>query len=230
MSGVSGTCRETTSDVAMSSSKREPHDASERLAPGRVRGFDERIEGRHRHVQGRRALGGLASDGAVADQPETLAGDLAAHQTIAWPRPGDHVGGRRIGAAQQQHGGRDHVFGDGDVVGAACREHRDAARLASRHVDVVEPDAETADRFQALRRIEKRPAHLRPVAHDEAPRLAQGGGEVVRPVDEVGRVKDVESLQSLADRRLVHEFRNDDIGHDASGQDKKTGGDDAQYH
>ena len=158
VSGVSGTCSETTSDGCEELVKVEAHDAARGLVPGRVLGRHERVVRDDGHVKGRGALCGLARDRAEADEAEALAGDLMAHQPVAGPGPGDHVRRRRIGAAQEHHRGRDDVFGDGDVVRAGRRVDRDAARLAGGEVDVVEPDAEPADALQLGRAFEQRRA------------------------------------------------------------------------
>ena len=53
--------------------------------------------------------------------------------------------GRLVSTTEQQHRGRDHVFGDGERVGARRRYYPDAARCARLRIDVVETDAEASD-------------------------------------------------------------------------------------
>ena len=74
---------------------------------------------------------------------------------------------RRIGAAQQEHRGADHVLGHGQRIGAGGRNHFDPPLAAGVDVDVVEADAEPADDLQHRRGAEQLAIDLRPVAHDE---------------------------------------------------------------
>ena len=91
---------------------------------------------------------------AEADDAERLAADLAAVRRARsrGQRPAATVGGRPVGAAQQQHRGRDHVFGDRVRVRAGGGDDGDAARRAAVDVDVVEADAEPADDLQRVAR------------------------------------------------------------------------------
>ena len=67
----------------------------------------------------------------------------------------------------------------------------------------------------------KRAAQLGPVAHDDAPSVRDGPGETLRLVDERRIVENVEAVETLADRRFVHEFADDDVGH--AGPDGRDG-------
>ncbi len=157
--------------------------------------------------------GGVAGDGAEADEAEPLAGDLAADQLRLGELARHHRGIGEIGAAQQHHGAADDVFDDGEAVGPRRREDLDAARVAGFHVDVVETDAEPADDLQLLCRRQDIAPHLRLVADDQGGDIADELRQFVGLAEEIGVVMDAVAGAEHGDRRLVHEFRDDDVGH-----------------
>ncbi len=172
-----------------------------------------RIMGHDLHAECSRAGSDFSSNGAEADQPEALAGRLPAHQFRTRPFAGDH--GRRCckGATQQQQHRRDHVFHHRGVIGAGRRIDRDLARGAGRNVDIVEPDAQTADRFELAGPRQQIGVHPGAIAHDQGARIGKRGEKFIAAIDQRGVIEHVVSGQDVLDGILVHELRDDDRGH-----------------
>lgn len=168
--------------------------------------------GRDPHAQRERAAGGLAGDGPEPDEAEALARDLAAHQGVARPGSGRHGVGGAVGPTQEQHRGADDVFGHRDIVGARRGIDRDAARLTSRKIDVVEADPEAPDYLEVGSGGEERRPHLGAVADHEGVGVAEGRHQVARPVDEARIVDRREPGEFGRDGLLVHEFADHHLG------------------
>jgi hypothetical protein len=174
-------------------------------------GRQQRVVGGHAHAEVARHAAGDPGDGAVAHEAEALACELAAHEF--GPRPfagGDARRGEPRAAQQQQRGG-DDVLRHRQVVGTGGWIDRDAARLAGRHVDVVEADAQAPHDLEQWGGVEQRATHLRAVADDQRARVAQGCREPRRVVHELRVVQHVAPGEGGADGCLVHEFRDDDL-------------------
>ena len=198
----------------------ERHRLDAGIRIGGVTHRQRRVEGNDAHADGLRQGRGALTDRAEADQPHRLAGDLApARQGCARPVAGGHVGGRRIGAAQEQHRRGDHVFGDRVRVGACRRNHDDAAGGTGFDIDVVEADAEPPDDLAARHRREQRATDLGAVAHDQGVGASSLALEARCVVDERGVVQHIVRSGELCHRALVHELRDDDARHVADQAD-----------
>ena len=200
---------------------RRRHELLQRLAiadavPGRLALADMGIEASDRHVESARLAGDHAGDRTVADQPQLLARDLLADQALARPGAAQHLCGGEISAAQERQRRGDHVFGDRDVVGAARRQHLDAAHGAGCDVDVVEADAETADRFEPLAGLQHRAPNLRSIAHDQRARRRQERAQLIRALEQHRLVQHLVVAGEIVDRRPLHELADHDLGHLAS--------------
>ncbi len=156
----------------------------------------------------------MAGDIAEPDQAHRRAGGLPPDEVVARPFAGDHAVGRAVGAAQQHQHGGDDIFGDRDGIGAARRADLDTARGTGVQVDALESDTEPADHLQLRALVQQRRIDPRAVAHDQRPGLRRLADKVVRPVDQVLAVKDVMRRRQFRRDRVVHEFRDDDIGHE----------------
>ncbi len=181
--------------------------------PRRVVGGQQRVVRCDAHAEIASHARGHARNCAEADEAEALAREFAAHQFGARPLAGGHPGGCKPGLAQQHEGRGDDVFGDRQVVGAAGRVDRDAAGFAGRNVDVVQPDAEPPDHAQVRGALEQRASHLRAIAHDQRAGHARLGQEPRRVVHELRVIEHATAGERVADRGLVHELADDDLGH-----------------
>ena len=98
-------------------------------------------------------------------------------------------------------------------VGAGRGNDFDAARFASREVDVVQAHAQAADHAQAGGGRERMAAHLRAVAHDQRIGVGNGSRQSRAVVDQLRVVDDLESCAQGSHGRLVHELGNDNLFH-----------------
>ncbi len=108
----------------------------------------------HRHAQVLGQHGQLGADVAVADDAEPAAADLVAAGCGLVPLPRVHLGVLLRQPPGQRDDLREHQLDDTAGVGERRVEHRDTAARRGGEVDLVDADAERADRGQARRRRE----------------------------------------------------------------------------
>ena len=113
----------------------------------------------------------------------------------ARPVAGGDVGGRRVGAAQQQHRRADHVLGDGERVGAGGGNHLDAACARTRRRRCCRARRRAGRRRCSVGAAASSVAvDLRAVAHDQRIGVGERAAQRVGPVDERLVVDDIEAL------------------------------------
>ena len=78
-------------------------------------------------------------------------------------------------------------------------------------IDIVETDAEPADRLKPRACVKNRAAHLRPVTHDQRAGIAQQIGELLRPIDKPFVVMHGKVAAEIVDNGFIHELADDDI-------------------
>ena len=111
----------------------------------RALGGEEGVEGDDAHLQSQGARGDNRADIAAADDAESLAGDLHAHEAAFFPfaRLRRGVGGGNV-ARQREHQ-RYGVLGRRDRIAEGRVHHDDAARGRGGNVDIVDADAGASD-------------------------------------------------------------------------------------
>ncbi len=191
----------------------ERGDLSPGLRPGGIAGRKIGIAAGDIHAERGGAGADLAADGTKPDQPQPLAAGFAAHQLGARPFAGDHGVGGDEGATQQHQHRRDHIFHHGGVIGAGCRINGDAARLTGGDVDIVESNAEPADRFEPRRRGQRRRVDFGAIAHDQRARIGERRQEIGAAVDKPRIVTHVMTGEDTVDGILVHELGDHNRGH-----------------
>ena len=80
-------------------------------------------------------------------------------------------------------------------------------------IDIVEADAEPADRFELGRPRQQRGVHPGAVAHDQCARAGKRGGRIGPALDQAGVVKQIIAGEDALDGILVHELADHDRGH-----------------
>ena len=101
------------------------------------------------HSERRRHLRHAAADRSEADDAQRLAGALVGAHTVP-DRPVVVFDGRDLGVELPREGEDQHegVLGGRDGGAAGRVDHRDSGRGGGVHIDVVEPDAASADDAQ----------------------------------------------------------------------------------
>ena len=174
-----------------------------------------RVEPDRSHTECAREPRGRPPYAAEAQHTERLAVKLT---TLAKrgtrPLPRTDRGCAEIRSAQQNQRGADHVLGDGQRVGAGRRDHLDPSCLACGEIDIVEPDAQPSYDAQLAGGGDKLRVDACLVAHDQRLRVDDRGEKCVAAFGERCIMDYGETPLQRRDRRLVHEFSDDDLHHE----------------
>ena len=175
-------------------------------------GADVRVVREHLHPEALRALGDELADPAEPQDAERLVHELDAGVLRAVPAPGDErrMGLRDVPGQREQQ--RHRVLGRGDDVRLRGVGDDDAALGRLGNVDVVDPDAGTADRLELLGVRERLGVELRRradqdpgVAADPLEQLLAGPVEPGVDVEAgVAQQRDPRVADVLGDEHLRH--------------------------
>ena len=172
-----------------------------------------RVEGDDLHAQAQGQPCGQLTDAAKTQQTQRAATDLAAlRQRGARPAASGHGAAAGVDAAQQQHRRAHHILGHRQGIRTGGRNDLYASGFTGRHVDVVQPHAQTTHDLAALHRRQQGAPHLGAIAHDQ--RIGAGGfsQQPGRVVDQGRVVVHLMSGRQLGHGGRVHEF-GDDYAH-----------------
>ena len=111
-------------------------------------GRQERIERHHLHFQPSGAIGDDRADVPRTDQPQSLGGELDAHEAVLFPLAGLRRGVRLRQLAGEREHQRDRVFGGGDRVAERRIHHHHAFGRGGGDVDVVDADPGATNHLQ----------------------------------------------------------------------------------
>ncbi len=186
------------------------------VEPAHEARIEHRIVGHHLHVEGLSAPGHLLADTAEPDDPEGLALELGAHESLAVPFLGlERAVGRRDVARQRQEQG-EGVLGGREQVGRRRVDHQDAELGRRVDVDVVDADAGAADDPEPrMTGGEHVGSHLGAASHHQgvvaADDLRQAGALFARQLEDlVTRVAEhlePGRFEGIGDQDLVRHFR-----------------------